>query len=411
MSKTTFVWDPSTDSLLMEVNEPDSSLVVYSQEPAMYGRVLTQRVDDESIWLHFDTFGSTRFCTSHTGAVIATVVTDAWGDIVLSAPLTLPTRLIWGGAWGYYADRIEVTSASVYYARARTYDSLTSRWTAADPRYFVDALNRYLYAINQPTTAFDPTGEDTWTITATGAAGSRPDEPILGPCTPYPNADFSLGSSHFTIRGNDALAICKFLNLKGKDCNVGFLQKTTYTIAVKASSPACGGPNCPSGNASASMCHQHSLERTISFIETFQRESSIALSVEADNHQLYMTSEIVAPLRKHCGQLDTCCPWSVSVSRVKLVTYGVQPTQVGRGTKGVAFNYDDMVTGECFDGLTFSEPGSPRWKPVPRSGPKTVTAVLPDPFLTNAPNQTLDYSWNHPLCGATNAKASWTAYS
>ncbi len=153
MGTTTFVWDPVSDCVLMELDETDNVKAVYTNEARQYGGVLSQRRGNTSHYHHHDALGSTRFLTDSSGNVTDTYLNDAWGNAVASTGTTVnPFR--WVGKYGYYTDN----STGQVYVRARMYQPTHGEWTTIDPLGFFDGLNLYEYVFNKPTARVDPSG-------------------------------------------------------------------------------------------------------------------------------------------------------------------------------------------------------------------------------------------------------------
>ena len=108
-----------------------------------------------------DGFNSAVLTTdATTGAVLATQRFDAWGNKTAGSG-TVP---LYG-----YSGR-EPDSTGLTYMRARTYDPSIGRFTQADPLGFIDGVNAYAYARNNPINRSDPLG--TLSQPSTGAGGS-----------------------------------------------------------------------------------------------------------------------------------------------------------------------------------------------------------------------------------------------
>jgi len=63
-----------------------------------------------------------------------------------------------------YTGKERDEESGLYYHEARYYAPWLGRWTAADPLYLKDATNVYIYALNNPIIAKDPTGGPVWLI-------------------------------------------------------------------------------------------------------------------------------------------------------------------------------------------------------------------------------------------------------
>jgi RHS repeat-associated protein len=65
--------------------------------------------------------------------------------------------------WRWAAKRFDPELNLIYFGK-RYYDPESSRWLTTDPAGFVDSLNLYQYAFNNPYSYFDPNGEFVWAL-------------------------------------------------------------------------------------------------------------------------------------------------------------------------------------------------------------------------------------------------------
>ncbi|HEX5202729.1 MAG TPA: hypothetical protein VFW27_22595, partial [Actinoplanes sp.] len=82
-----FVWDEQ--NYLAETDDADDTQVVYTNEPRLYGNLVSQRRGTDSHWYHFDAIGSTRELTTSGQVVSDTRLYDAWGEVVATTGATL----------------------------------------------------------------------------------------------------------------------------------------------------------------------------------------------------------------------------------------------------------------------------------------------------------------------------------
>jgi RHS repeat-associated protein len=101
-------------------------------------------------WVHANHMGVPQLHTSNTGAIIATPA------------YTLPG---FPGQFRTYAD--------LYYNKYRDYDTTTGRYIQADPIGLNGDVNPYLYALGNPLSYTDPTGEIAWWIPAAVLGGGN----------------------------------------------------------------------------------------------------------------------------------------------------------------------------------------------------------------------------------------------
>lgn len=115
-------------------------------------------------YYHPDGLGSTTALTDELGAVSATMLYDAWGNVRANS----------GDAPGKYrftgAELDETTG--LYHMGARFYDAAVGRWLSEDPvqdKHFEPAtLNFYAYAYNRPSVLIDDDGKEPCAIFSLG---------------------------------------------------------------------------------------------------------------------------------------------------------------------------------------------------------------------------------------------------
>ncbi len=88
-------------------------------------------------------------------------IADAYGDLVSGSPEVYG----WNGGWGY---RNEPNTGGLQKVGVRWYDPYTGRFLQKDPwlgSVFTPlTLNAYVYCLNDPVNAVDPTGKIVWKI-------------------------------------------------------------------------------------------------------------------------------------------------------------------------------------------------------------------------------------------------------
>lgn len=153
---TRYVWDPEDDNIALEKDDAGDVTVVYTQEPGLYGNLISQRRAGQTSYYHFDALGSTRALTDENENVTDTYLNDAWGVEKEHIGTTVnPFR--WVGEMGYYTDE----ETGTVMARARSYKPENARWTVFDPSMFSDGPHRYSYSHNSPAILSDPSGRQT----------------------------------------------------------------------------------------------------------------------------------------------------------------------------------------------------------------------------------------------------------
>ena len=149
---TKYVWDDQ--NYLQETDASDVTQVTYTNEPRTYGNLISQRRSSANHYYLFDALGSTRLLTDASEAVSESLLYDAWGNLVGSAP-TLAVPFRWVGELGY----LFVSVTSDYYVRARVYQPGIGRWISRNPLSYDDArYNLYVYSTNHSIIVVDPSG-------------------------------------------------------------------------------------------------------------------------------------------------------------------------------------------------------------------------------------------------------------
>ncbi len=109
---TKFVWDGQ--AYLLETDASGVTVATYTNEPTTDGRLISQRKSGATHFYVFDALGSTRLLIDASQNISETLLYDAWGNLVGSAPsMVVPFR--WVGELGY----LFVPSTGDYYIRKR----------------------------------------------------------------------------------------------------------------------------------------------------------------------------------------------------------------------------------------------------------------------------------------------------
>lgn len=146
------IWD--VENILLETDGSDVTQVVYTQEPAGYGNLVSQRRDTTTSTYLFDALGSTRKLTNSAGAVTDSYEFRGYGQSRLSSGTTVNV-FRWTGEPGYYYD----TDRSAYHLRARPYSPTLARFLNPDPIGFQGSQwNLYEYVGSNPPNAVDSSG-------------------------------------------------------------------------------------------------------------------------------------------------------------------------------------------------------------------------------------------------------------
>jgi RHS repeat-associated protein len=152
MTTTTYLWDELSDNVIGE-HVGGSVTTTFTQEPGLYGNLVSQHRATGTGQYHFDARGDTRELTDAIEAVTDTKLYDAWGNII-SATGTTETPFQFIGRLGYSFD----ASTSLNYVRARWYIANACRWASRDPLEVIGGVNRYLFVDNNPKYFVDPSG-------------------------------------------------------------------------------------------------------------------------------------------------------------------------------------------------------------------------------------------------------------
>ena len=146
---TNFVWDGQ--DLLLETDVSNNTQVTYTQTPAVYGNLVSQRRSTTTKYYHFDALGSTVALTDANEDVTDTDKYFAFGKSLTNSGNTV-NNLRFVGNLGYYNE----AALSLQYLRARYYQPSTGRFVSVDP--IRDGLNWYAYVSNSPVNMVDPSG-------------------------------------------------------------------------------------------------------------------------------------------------------------------------------------------------------------------------------------------------------------
>src|SRR6266550_4333556 len=151
MTTTNFIWDEQ--NYLADADATNTINVVYTNEPQLYGNLISTRLATTPVYHHFDVLGSTRQLSLVNGSVSDTAIYDAWGNLATRTGTT-PVHLLWIAELGYYLDS-ETESA---YVRTRSYRPEIARWCARGPRLSTHNVNLFSYTDNRPIASVNASG-------------------------------------------------------------------------------------------------------------------------------------------------------------------------------------------------------------------------------------------------------------
>jgi RHS repeat-associated protein len=136
------------------VNDDDNPLALYYHGEDVDRLKVIWRQGEGVFWALTDQIGSVRRVLDHTGAEVAALTYDSYGN-PLSATGTKPDA---AGRFAF-AGREWDPNTGLYYNRARYYDPDLGRFISEDPLVFGgDDPNLYRYALNNPVRYTDPNG-------------------------------------------------------------------------------------------------------------------------------------------------------------------------------------------------------------------------------------------------------------
>src|SRR3990170_5448314 len=157
MTVTNYIWDVESDNLLMETDASGATTAVYTNEPDVFGELVSQRRAGASSYYHFDAQRSTRELTEANQNVTDAATYTAFGEAVASSGVT-SNPFGYQGALGYYLN----PETNDLYVRARFYAPQLGRFTSRDPIGYLDGLGLYTYVVGNPLLRTDPSGLLPW---------------------------------------------------------------------------------------------------------------------------------------------------------------------------------------------------------------------------------------------------------
>lgn len=152
---TRHVLDPS-DDLSQVLQEQDANGNVKAHY--IYGLGLIARIDSAStvLYYHFDAQHNTVALTNDSAQITDTYTYEPFGTM-LSHEGNTQQPFTFLGEYG-----VQQETSSIYYIRARYYDSANGRFLSKDPYpaslLNPQTLNRYVYSLNNPVSMFDVNG-------------------------------------------------------------------------------------------------------------------------------------------------------------------------------------------------------------------------------------------------------------
>lgn len=174
--KTVFTWDEQ--NLLLETDNSNNLQARYTDYPAYWGGLASQRRGGTSSFYGFDSQGSTRILVASKGAITDSYSYTAFGEILNAGSGTV-NPMLYVGLFGYYAD-----DTNLYYVRARWLKTVIARWMNKDPIGLGGGeWNLFKYVGNNPVKFVDASGL-TWNLPPDfdpdfGGGGTPPAKPTV----------------------------------------------------------------------------------------------------------------------------------------------------------------------------------------------------------------------------------------
>jgi len=150
---TKSIWDGQ--NILLDANASNVTQALYSLNPQLFGKLLSQSRSGTSSFFQFDALGSTAALASSLGSLTDTYLYKAFGEAVDGTGSTVnPFRFV--GELGYVLD----FDLGNYHLRARDLGVGEARFLSRDPYIRTRDANLYRYVMSMPTMHSDPSGMD-----------------------------------------------------------------------------------------------------------------------------------------------------------------------------------------------------------------------------------------------------------
>ena len=147
------------DNLVEETNSSGTVVARYSQGLNIDEPLAELRSGATSLY-QADGLGSITTLSNPAGAVAANYTYDSFGNTIATSGSIVNNFRYTGREWD--------AETSLYYYRARYYDSGTGRFLSEDPITFGGGINFYRYGGNNPLSGIDPLGLSFWRCFAIG---------------------------------------------------------------------------------------------------------------------------------------------------------------------------------------------------------------------------------------------------
>ena len=162
-SNGTSIFAYDGDNLVEETNGAGAAVARYSQGLNIDEPLAMLRSSTTSYY-QADGLGSVTSLTNAAGTAAQNYTYDSFGNIIATSGSIVNNFRFTGREWD--------AESSLYYYRARYYDSQTGRFNSEDPTQFTAGPNFYSYVANDPIYRIDPFGLDWIRALSDGAAGA-----------------------------------------------------------------------------------------------------------------------------------------------------------------------------------------------------------------------------------------------
>jgi RHS repeat-associated protein len=148
-SSATRIYAYDGDNLVEEINSSGTAVARYSQGLNIDEPLVMLRGGSTSYY-EADGLGSVTSLTNAAGTAAQTYTYDSFGNTVATSGSLVNSF--------QYTGREFDPETSLYYYRARYYDSTVGRFSSEDPIRFLGGRNFFAYVANEPTIYADPMG-------------------------------------------------------------------------------------------------------------------------------------------------------------------------------------------------------------------------------------------------------------
>jgi len=173
-------WTYDGKDILRQVVGPASS-TQFVQGPAIDEPIAQEGPSGVMVYLHADALGSISRHTDTSGATSAAIQYDTWGNVQIGTP----------SPYGFTGREWDST-VSLWYYRARWYDSQAGRFLSEDPVTTAAGANMYSYVGGRVASAADPSGR----VIRVTMSGPETDNTLV--CPPGKAACTSAETSWYT---------------------------------------------------------------------------------------------------------------------------------------------------------------------------------------------------------------------